>query len=498
MILPKIDQLISDLYIYWGEETASLFIRCADQVRASIKDETAFVIWMNNFVSSLWDVIASDASSPLHSTIVSIKGMLSWKTEEEVLDLLLQTCEDNLWYCIRGVGEAILSETSDDTDVAWTMGYDQFCYEIFKPLLCGAKEKYTDFKKHKRGALNGFVIPSDVGDVQYIVSKEAHRFRDVFNAYAKLRKDEIFLQGVKNHERNPTVLATLPLGYSKEKHQNLLKGRSPKIIPRFAYHTNILFYYASTPTPKYIKGPRDLVKRNDSIQKMAEDHSMDILREEMILRSFANLVRQVYDIKEEEKVLSKASLLLSNARKGWRVYKSALRNGRFPLEELSKRCIPNDLKQWEEFRYEYLRKNVYYKYIMLLEQDRFSEVTDTFPKSERVKWKERFQTGFERIEGLTVFEWLASLPSPQSRRLWERTIAEMYDNQRHQMIDIEEARVNSAVSQLLASVNYFICSIQHFFFVFFDIAGHSDRLQPDTLLKVLDSWIEVHPVINNR
>lgn len=498
MILPKLDQLINDLYVYWGKEMGSFLICYAGVVRASIRNEKTFVMWVNRLISYFEDIIANDVPlPPLRSTIVHMKELLSWKTEEEFFDLLLQTYEDNIWYCIRGAGEAILSETSDNTDVAWTTGYDQFCYEIFKPLLSGTKERYADFKKNKTRVLKGFVVPSDANDVQYIINKEAHRFRDVFNAYAKLRKDEIFLQGVKNHERNPTVQDVLPIGYSKEKHRNLIKGRSPKIIPRFAYHTNVLFYYASTPKPKYVKGPKNLVKGNDSIQKMSEESYADILREELILRSFANLVQQVYDIKDEQQALSKASLLLNSARKEWCVYKSALRNGRLPSEELTKKCILNDMEQWERFRYEYLKQNVYYKYIMLLEQERFSEITDTFPQSERAKWRERFQTGFEKIEGLTVFEWLSCLPSSQSRRPWERTIAEMYDYQRHQMTDIGEIRVNSAIGQLLTLANQFICSIQQFFFVLFYIVGHSDYLPPDALLKVLDSWTEVHPMRDN-
>lgn len=69
---------------------------------------------------------------------------------------------------------------------------------------------------------------------------------------------------------------------------------------------------------------------------MSEESYADILREELILRSFANLVQQVYDIKDEQQALLKASLLLNSARKEWCVYKSALRNGCFPSEQLTK------------------------------------------------------------------------------------------------------------------------------------------------------------------
>lgn len=58
-----------------------------------------------------------------------------------------------------------------------------------------------------------------------------------------------------------------------------------------------------------------MVKGNDSIQEMSEESYADILREDLILRSFANLVQQLYDIKDEQQALSKASLLLNSARK---------------------------------------------------------------------------------------------------------------------------------------------------------------------------------------
>lgn len=503
MVVPEFDNLISGLHAYWGDDAAASFIRQAEQVCLFIKSEQEIAAWVDNLSLEVWNWITSDVSFELHNTIANIAVMLPWKTEEEVLELLWQTYEENLWYCMRGVGEAILSATPADANVAWTIGYDQFCYEMFKPLLNDTGKTFADFKKHitdiycKKPTLTGFVTQSDVYDVRQVIEMESHRFRDAFISYAKLRKDAIFLQGVKNYERSQTFRGGHLSDYSKEEHSNLVKGRSPKIIPRFAYHTNVLFYYVSTPTPRYVKGPRDLVKKNASIQKKSEEHSTDILREELILRSFANLVQRVYDIKDEQKALSKASLLLSSARKGWRVYKSALRNGRLPLEELTKRCIPHDMKQWEQFRYRYLQKNVYYKYIMLLEQNQFSEITDTFPKRERTIWRERLQTDFPKIEGLTIFEWLESLPTPRCRRQWENTIAELYHYQHHQMERIEENRVNSAVGQLVTLANHFICAIQHFFFVNFYIVGHSDRLSPDAFLKVLDSWTEEHPIRYN-
>ena len=159
MILPKLDQLINDLYVYWGKEMGSFLICYAGVVRASIRNEKTFVMWVNRLISYFEDIIADDVPlPPLHSTIMHMKELISWKTEEEFFDLLLQTYEDNIWHCIRGAGEAILSETSDNTDVAWTTGYDQFCYEIFKPLLSGTKERYADFKKNKTRVLKGLLF----------------------------------------------------------------------------------------------------------------------------------------------------------------------------------------------------------------------------------------------------------------------------------------------------------------------------------------------------
>ena len=504
MVLPEFDNLLNGLHAYWGKDLVASFICRAERAKKLIKDEDELATWVNRLSFEFWNLIETDASLSFHSTIVNIQGMLPWKKEEELFDLLWQTYEENLWYCMRGVGEAIVSMTSDDKNTAWTIGYNQFCYEIFKPFLKGAEEKYTDFKRnindlyHKNKTLAGFVSQGDVYDVQQVIETESRRFRNAFMSYAELRKDELFLYGVKNYERNPTFQNDLPSNYSKETHSNLVKGWSPKIIPRFAYHTNVLFYYASTPTPKYIKGPRDLEnKRNVSIKEGDKDCSLEILREELILRSFANLVQQVDDIEDTQKALLTASMLLNYARSGWRVYKSALRNGRPPLEELEKRCNSHDLKQWAQFRYRYLCKNVYYKYIMLLEQNQFSEITDTFPKSERAVWRGRFQTVFPKIEGLTIFKWLESLPTPRCRRQWEKTIGELYHYQHHQMEGIEENRVNSAVSQLVALANHFICAIQHFFFVNFYIVGYSDRLPPDAFLKVLDSLLDVHQIRNN-
>ena len=503
MVLPEFDKLINGLYAYWGKDLAESFICQAERVKKLIYDEDKLATWVNLFKFNFWNWIKTDTSLGIHSTIVNIQTILSWE-KEELFDFLWQTYEENLWYCMRGVGEALVSATSDDENVIWTVGYNQFCYEIFRPFLKGAEEKYTDFKRnisklyHKNKTLVGFVSQGDVYDVQQVIETESRRFRNAFMSYAELRKDELFLCGVKNYERNPTVQNDLLSNYSKEEHSNLVKGWSPKIISRFAYHTNVLFYYASTPTPKYIKAPRDLEnKRNVSIKEGDKDCSLEILREELILRSFANLVQQVYDIEDTQKALSTASMLLNYARSGWRVYKSALRNGRPPLEDLEKRCNLHDLKQWEKFRYRYLCKNVYYKYIMLLEQNQFSEITDTFPKRERAVWRERFQTDFPKIEGLTIFEWLESLPTPTCRKQWEKTIGDLYHYQHHQMEGIDENRVNSVVSQLVTMANHFICAIQHFFFVVFYIVGHSDRLSPDAFLKVLDSWTEEYPIRDN-
>lgn len=496
VVLPEFENLINGLRAYWGKDMAASYIYQAEQIRLHVKDDHELAVWVNQISFKFWKWITSDESLAIYSTIEKIKAMLLWK-KQGLFDLLWQTYEENLWYCMRGVGEAIVSASSDDGDVTWTVGYNQFCYEMFKPLLNIKEERYMDFKRdindiyRKNRTLDGFVSQSDVYDVRQVIETESRRFRNAFVSYAELRKDEIFLYGVKNHERNPTTQAGLPSNYSKEKHSNLVKGWSPKVIPKFAYHTNVLFYYASTPMPKYIKGPRNLKNNTDvSHLKKDEDHSLEILREEMILRSFANLVQQVYDIDDKQKALSKASLLLSAARKSWRVYKSALRSGRLPLEELSKRCIPDDLEQWERFRYLYLKKNAYYKYIMLLEQDQFSEITDAFSERDRTVWKKRFQTNFSEIEGLTIFEWLESLPTPRCRRQWEKTIDELYHDQQHQMEKGEENFVNVAVGQLVELANHFICSIQYFFFVSFCIVGHSDHLSPDAFLKVLDSWTE--------
>lgn len=504
MVLPEFDNLVNGLHAYWGKDLAASFICQAKQVKKLICGEDELATWVNLLMFDFWDWIKTDASLGVHSTIVNIQTMLSWK-KEELFDFLWQTYEENLWYCMRGVGEAIVSATPDDEHATWTIGYNQFCYEIFKPFLNGAEEKYTDFKRnindlyYKNKVLAGFVSQGDVYDVRQVIETESRRFRNAFMSYAELRKDELFLYGVKNHERNPTVQDSLPSNYSKEKHSNLVKGWSPKIIPRFAYHTNVLFYYASTPTPKYIKGPRDLEnKRNVSIKENDKDCSLEILREELILRSFAILVQQVDGIADKQKALSKASLLLHYARIGWRVYKSALRNGRSPSEELAKRCNPHDLKQWEQFRFRYLLKNVYYKYVMLLEQNKSSEITDSFPEKERAVWRERLQTDFPKIEGLTIFEWLEALPTPRCRRQWEKAIGELYYYQHHQMEgiieEIAEILVHSAVSHLVTLANHFICSIQHFFFVTFCIVGGSDHLPPDALLKVLDSLLDAHQI----
>ena len=47
---------------------------------------------------------------------------------------------------------------TDHSSVAWTTGCDQFCYEIFKPLLSGTKERYADFKKNKTRVLKGLLF----------------------------------------------------------------------------------------------------------------------------------------------------------------------------------------------------------------------------------------------------------------------------------------------------------------------------------------------------
>lgn len=504
MVLPEFDKLVNGLYAYWGKDLAESFICQAEQVKKLMQGEDELATWVNLLKFDFWNWIKTDGSLGVHSAIVNIQMILTRKKEEELFEFLWQTYEENLWYCMRGVGEALVSATSDDENTIWTVGYNQFCYEIFKPFLKGAEEKYTDFKRnisdlyHKNKTLAGFVSQGDVYDVQQVIETESRRFRNAFMSYAELRKDELFLYGVKNYERNPTVQNDLPSNYSKETHSNLVKGWSPKVIPRFAYHTNVLFYYASTPTPKHIKGPRDLEnKRNVSIKESDKDCSLEILREELILRSFANLVQQVYNIKDTQKALSTASMLLNYARSGWRVYKSALRNGRPPLEELEKRCNSHDLKRWGQFCYRYLCKNVYYKYIMLLEQNQSSYITDTFPKRERAVWRKRLQTDFPKIEGITIFEWLESLPTPTCRKQWEKMIGDLYHYQHHQMEVIDENRVNSVVSQLVTMANYFICAIQHFFFVNFYIVGGSDHLPPDAFLKVLDSLLDVRQIRNN-
>ena len=260
MVLPEFDKLVNGLYAYWGKDLAESFICQAEQVKKLMQGEDELATWVNLLKFDFWNWIKTDASLGVHSAIVNIQMILTRKKEEELFEFLWQTYEENLWYCMRGVGEALVSATSDDENTIWTVGYNQFCYEIFKPFLKGAEEKYTDFKRnisdlyHKNKTLAGFVSQGDVYDVQQVIETESRRFRNAFMSYAELRKDELFLYGVKNYERNPTVQNDLPSNYSKETHSNLVKGWSPKVIPRFAYHTNVLFYYASTPTPSTSKG----------------------------------------------------------------------------------------------------------------------------------------------------------------------------------------------------------------------------------------------------
>ena len=43
--------------------------------------------------------------------------------------------------------------------------------------------------------------------------------------------------------------------------------------------------------------------------------------------------------------------------------------------------------------------------------------------------------------------------------------------------------------QLVGFANYFVCSLQHLFFVVFYIVGQSDCLSPDAFLKLLDNYV---------
>ena len=489
MVVPKMDNLLNGLRRYWGNDVANLVLSYAEQTYLNIKNERELMNWVESLSPVIWNWMMDDTSFSLRNAVKGIGVILSWKTKDEIADLLQKTYEENLWYCIRGTGEALLSAAPAATAERWTIGYNQFCFEIFKPVLNSSEEIFTQFRKninlfHQRSkSLDGSDSRSDPYDVLYLIEKEAHRFRDVFTSYAKLRKDQIFLEGVANHELNPTFQEKLPSDYSKEQHSKLVKGESPKIISRFAYHTNVLFYYESTPMIKPAEKRNDSnIEKNDSDQVASERRSYQKFRDEYILHSFSKLVQQVYDIHDEQEALSKASLLLTYARKRWHAYKSALKNGLPPSEVLSKKCFSHDLQQWEEFRYKYLWKNTYYKYTMLLEQDQFSEITDTLPLEERSVWRKKFKSDSLKIEGVTIFEWLESLPTTDCRRLWESTICDLYNH-------IGGHNEYILTGQLVGFDNYFVCSLQHLFFVVFYIVGQSDCLSPDAFLKLLDNYV---------
>ena len=87
-----------------------------------------------------------------------------------------------------------------------------------------------------------------------------------------------------------------------------------------------------------------------------------------------------------------------------------------------------------------------------------------------------------KIEGVTIFEWLESLPTTDCRRLWESTICDLYNH-------IGGHNEYILTGQLVGFANYFVCSLQHLFFVVFYIVGQSDCLSPDAFLKLLDNYV---------
>lgn len=71
MILPKLDQLINDLYVYWGKEMGSFLICYAGVVRASIRNEKTFVMWVNRLISYILRILSQRMYHCRHSTAQS-------------------------------------------------------------------------------------------------------------------------------------------------------------------------------------------------------------------------------------------------------------------------------------------------------------------------------------------------------------------------------------------------------------------------------------------
>lgn len=391
--------------------------------------------------------------------------LIPTQSNEEIVDLLESTVTKIALYCLRAVGEQIVSESDDDENgFQWTYGYQQFIFEIFRRAIGGAASNIKTWKQYKK---NGEQDTDNENflEILDLVEHEERRFAACLRKYARIRQDQMLLKGITNFEHNRTFS---PSGYraSKEAHKNVITGKVAKTIPSFAFAANVLFYYETSAPLLY--------KSSSKIMSVEKLHLS-----ELQIESLAYLVDDMYEYGNMEKAKKVAKNLLECAQKKWRVYKNALEKGRSPYLDFQKEKIEEDVAAWMEFRKQYLEKHSYYRYILLLEENQFAQLSLFLPYDQRKSWIERLQSESWSVNNITAWEWLCALPV-ECRDEWEQILYKVYGCTKD---------ADNNVSKLLLVANHFICSLEWLFlFVLYNF-GTVKSLSPDSMLRLLDEFL---------
>ena len=88
MVVPKMDNLLNGLRRYWGNDVANLVLSYAEQTYLNIKNERELMNWVESLSPVIWNWMMDDTSFSLRNAVKGIGVILSWKTKDEIADLL--------------------------------------------------------------------------------------------------------------------------------------------------------------------------------------------------------------------------------------------------------------------------------------------------------------------------------------------------------------------------------------------------------------------------